>query len=286
MQNKSDPYDSAGLVSNEACLYSQDIIEPEPTSAIKALVSLAWKAAMQVEFDALSSIHWFLVPHLPIEYCGEQMGFQDKFNEMAVSKNTKPVFLGLEAIELQLVSSLESPAFKHPSLYRSTIGALQYLTLTRPDISFPVNKLNQHCKPQQICSGKRARRSLDTQSDANWGSSPDDRRSTSGCCVFLGPNLIQWSFHKQKVVACPTEAEYRALAQTAHEVACFPHGRNILNRMHTIREQVLAKKWWSVCTIKTSNCDLLTKPLSTAQFSSFQCIWCFSDEFATGSADF
>ena len=37
----------------------------------------------------------------------------------------------------------DSPTYENPSQYRSTIGALQYLTLGRLDIAFIVNKLSQ-----------------------------------------------------------------------------------------------------------------------------------------------
>ena len=225
------------------------------------------------------------------------------------------------------LSSLDSPLFEQPSLYRSTVGALQYLTLTRPDISFPVNKLSQHLQAPTNLQWQACKRilryikgtlqfglqfkpavslNIECYADADWGSSPDDRRSTSGCCVFLGPNLIQWSSRKQKVVALSsTEAEYRALAQTATKVAWlhnmfselglnFPitpvvwcdnvsvgalasnpvfhaQTKHIELDAHYIREQVLAKKLVvQYVPSKLQIADLLTKPLSAAQSSELR----------------
>lgn len=123
---------------------------------------------------------------------------------------------------------------------RNIVGGLQYLTLTRPDISFAVNKVCQFlAQPTKvhweavkrilryvkgtISSGLNIRRSpstlLSVFTDADWAGCVDDRRSTGGFEVFFGPTLISWSARKQSTMSrSSTEAEYKALANGTAEV--------------------------------------------------------------------
>ncbi|KAH1065755.1 hypothetical protein J1N35_030742 [Gossypium stocksii] len=131
-------------------------------------------------------------------------------------------------------------AIDNKSEYRSIAGALQYVVTTKPGITFAVNKvcqfmqrpLDQHFKAvkrilKYLCSTLdygihfTLATSLDLvgYSDENWGTDVDDRRFTTGFCVFLGGNPVAWGSKKQQVVSRSTaEAEYRGLAHTVTEV--------------------------------------------------------------------
>ncbi|GKC70111.1 ribonuclease H-like domain-containing protein [Tanacetum coccineum] len=105
-------------------------------------------------------------------------------------------------------------------IYRSLAGALQYLTFTRPDISYAV---------QQLYSSTTS--SLVAYSDADWAGCPTTRRSTSGYCVFLGNNLLSWSSKRQFTLSrSSAEAEYRGVANAVAETCWL---RNLLRELHT-----------------------------------------------------
>jgi hypothetical protein len=146
---------------------------------------------------------------------------------------TTPLFTSVSLKLADSSSSVDSTE------YRRVIGALQYLSLTRPDISFAVNKLSQfmHSPTQThwtatkrllrylkntIFHGINIRKTssptLTCFSDADWAGSLDDRKSTSAYLLFLGHTPISWSSKKQRAIArSSTEAEYRALATAAAE---------------------------------------------------------------------
>lgn len=138
------------------------------------------------------------------------------------------------------LAKFDSDLFDKPSLYRSIVGALQYLTLTRPDIAYSVNKLSQYlhsptknhwkaCKrvlrfiqgtiANGICFTAVTDFRLQGFTDSDFAANLDDRRSTTGFCIKLGSNLLSWCSRKQNVVArSSTEAEYRSLSLATTEL--------------------------------------------------------------------
>ena len=109
------------------------------------------------------------------------------------------------------LSKVVGKSLSDPFVYQSTVEALQYLSFTRPDIAFSVNKIAQFMQAPTdeywsvikwiLCYLKStiqyglflSRHSsvqLTAYTDADWAGSIDNQKFTSGQCAFLGTNLI------------------------------------------------------------------------------------------------
>lgn len=126
------------------------------------------------------------------------------------------------------------------SSYRRLIGRLIYLTNTRPDITFSVNKLSQFVSAPTTIHQQAAFRilrylknapgngiflsaasipQLKAYSDSDWATCPETRKSVTGFSIYLGESLVSWKSKKQQTISrSSSEAEYRALAATTCEI--------------------------------------------------------------------
>nr|GEW75970.1 hypothetical protein [Tanacetum cinerariifolium] len=132
---------------------------------------------------------------------------------------------------------IEKPLLKDPDgeyvdvhIYRSMIGSLMYLTLSRPDIMFAmcacahfqvtpkashlhaVKRIFKYLKGKPhlgLWYPKDSSFDLVAYSDSDYAGASLDIKSTTGGCQFFGCRLISWQCKKQTVVATSsTEAEY------------------------------------------------------------------------------
>ena len=209
---------------------------------------------------------------LAAEFAMKDLGPLSYFMGIVVSRNAHCMFLSQQQYAASIIeragmancSSCPTPVDTKPKLsastasphadptkYRSLAGALQYLTFTRPDISYAVQQVCLHMhdpRDEHMSALKRILRYLQgtlsyglhlyksslTQliayTDEDWGGCPDTRRSTSGYCVFLGDNLLSWSSKRQPTLSrSSAEAEYRGVANVVSD-SCWL--RNLLLELH------------------------------------------------------
>ena len=104
-----------------------------------------------------------------------------------------------------------------PSLYRSMIGSLLYLTASRLDISYSVGvcaRYQANPKESHMMALKRIIKYVKTIAEfgvwyskdtsdvlagyfnADWAGNADDRKSTLGGCFYVGNNLVSWMSKK------------------------------------------------------------------------------------------
>ena len=128
--------------------------------------------------------------------------------------------------------------FEDLERYRRLVGKLNYLTVTRPDIAYSVSVISQYMSSPTVDHYKAVEQILGYLKGApgrgilygnhshtkieyffDWAGCKEDRRSTSGYCVFVGGNLVSWKSKKQNVVSrSSAESEYRAMAQAVCEL--------------------------------------------------------------------
>ncbi|WVZ79627.1 hypothetical protein U9M48_027185, partial [Paspalum notatum var. saurae] len=210
--------------------------------------------ALQQEFSMkdLGELHHFL--GMQVQRChGSLLLSQQQYMdilERAGMADCKPCSTPVDTSPKQ--SADGSAPVQDPTGFRSLAGALQYLTFTRPDISYAMQQICLHMhdpREHHLAALKRILRyirgtlplgfflrpstvsDLVVYSDADWGGCPDTRKSTSGYAVFLGDNLVSWSSKRQNVISrSSAEAEYRAVANAVAEATWI---RQLLLELHT-----------------------------------------------------
>jgi histone deacetylase 1/2 len=189
----------------------------------------------------LGKLHYFL---------GIEMSYSNGMCHLSQTKYIQDLLVKSELTDCKpiatpmasdrVLSLHDGNLLEDPKPYRSLVGALQYCTITRPDLSFSVNKVCQFLHAPTDVHFKAVKRilrylkgtihhglalqpssnlNLVVYTDADWASCPDDRKSTGGYSAFLGANLVSWTSGKQGVVSrSSAESEYRALADGAAEI--------------------------------------------------------------------
>src|ERR1700733_10096268 len=161
-------------------------------------------------------------------YANEVLG---RFNMQECKAAITPTVMGLK------LSKEDSSKDFDPSLYKSIVGSLMYLTATRPDIMYAVSLISRFMERPKEAHWQAAKRilryvkgtkrfgilynvsehsDLVGYTDSDWAGSVDDRKSTSGYVFHMGSGAISWASKKQSIVALSTaEAEYVAATAAA-----------------------------------------------------------------------
>ncbi|GJS65709.1 ribonuclease H-like domain-containing protein [Tanacetum coccineum] len=281
-------------------LYVDDIILTASSTALlqRIITVLHGEFAM----TDLGSLNYFLGISAQRSSSGlflSQSKFAEEILERAHMQHCNPCRTPVDT-ESKLGS--DGDPVSDPTLYRSLAGALQYLTFTRPDISYAVQQVCLYMhdpRAPHFTALKRILRyvrgtltfglqihasttaQLTAYTDADWAGCPVTRRSSSGYCVFLGDNLLSWCGKRQVTLSrSSAEVEYRGVANVVAETAAVylttnpvQHQRtkHIEIDIHFVRDYV-ASGQVRVLHIPSrfQYADIFTKGLPSALFCDFR----------------
>lgn len=224
-------------------IYVDDIILTGSSTSLVKQISSQLHSVFALK--QLGKLDYFLGIEVHTQPNGNLLLTQSKYIRDLLTKTNMQ---DAKPISSPMVSGLKlskegSDLLPDPSLYRSVVGALQYATIMRTEISYAVNKVCQFMsRPLEShwnavkCILRYLKgtvnfglqfRPIQTSDpallrafcDADWASDSDDCRSTSGVAIYYGPNLVSWWSCKLPVVArSSTEAKFCSLAQAAAEL--------------------------------------------------------------------
>ncbi|GJZ35838.1 ribonuclease H-like domain-containing protein [Tanacetum coccineum] len=231
-------------------LYVDDIVLT--TSSTTLLQQITGSLHQEFSMTDLGSLNYFLGISVTRDSSGmflSQKKYAVEILERASMVNCNP---SRTPVDTESKLGDTGDVVSDPTLYRRLAGSLQYLTFTRPDISYAVQQVCLHMhdpREPHFSALKRILRyvcgtldyglqlfsssttDLVAYSDADWAGCPTTRRSTSGYCVFLGNNLLSWSSKRQPTLSrSSAEAEYRGVANAVAETCWL---RNLLRELHT-----------------------------------------------------
>ncbi|CAL8995682.1 unnamed protein product [Prunus brigantina] len=219
-------------------VYVDDIIITG--SAISEIHKVIHSLTVEFELKDLGDLHYFLGIQISRTNSGLFLSQSKYVQDLLVkTEMTEAKACDTPCLPYHRLLKDDGQPYGNPTLYRSIVGALQYLTFTRPDIAFSVHQVCQFMQTPMVSHFTAVKRilrylkgtmsfglrytrgnlNLTAFSDADWAGDPNDRRSTTGLVVFLGSNPVSWSSKKQQTVSrSSTEAEYRALSTTSAEL--------------------------------------------------------------------
>ncbi|GAB2273823.1 hypothetical protein Dimus_039054 [Dionaea muscipula] len=190
-----------------------------------------------------------------------QESLWNRFGMWSCRLVSTPVLVGIK------LSKAGNGHLADPSLYRSLVGSLRYVTCTRPDILYAVGLVCRFMETpttEHLATCERILRYLkgtfayglwyassspatvsvapvllpdsppsfvlSGYSDSDWGGDVDGRKSTTGFLFFFGAAVFTWVSKLQPIVTLSsTEAEYVAVA------SCVQHGlwlRQLLKELY------------------------------------------------------
>ncbi|GKD01598.1 ribonuclease H-like domain-containing protein [Tanacetum coccineum] len=207
-----------GMDTAYLLLYVDDIVL---TASFETLLQQLIRSLLQ-EFPMtdLDSLNYFLGISVTRDSTGmflSQRKYVVEILERAYMASCNP---SRTPIDTESILGDDGDPISNLMLYRSLACSLQYLTFTRPDITYVV---------QQLFASSTT--SLVAYSDVDWTCCPTTRRSNLGYCVFFGNNLLSWSSKRQPTLSrSSAEAEYRGVANAVAETCWL---QNLLLELHT-----------------------------------------------------